>query len=82
MDGQYMIHDSGNIKFARTIIRMPEPDKLNKKALAKIAVTPWDLLVPREADVIFEDKSEGVQEVTKGKAVMSRQVYIKASDIE
>ena len=36
--GQYMIHDSGNIKFARTIMRMPEPEKFNKEELAKIAV--------------------------------------------
>ena len=57
--GQCMINDSGDIKFARTIIRMPEPDAFNKDELAKIDVTPWDLHVPREAEVIFKDKSEG-----------------------
>ena len=41
--GQYMIHDSGNVKFARTLLRMPEPDKFDKDELAKIVVTPWDL---------------------------------------
>ena len=61
---------------------MPEPDKFNKEELAKIAVTPWDLHVPREAEVIFKDKSEGVHDVAKDKVVMSRQVYIKASDID
>ena len=78
--GQYMIHDSGVIKFARTIMRMPEPDKFNKEELAKIAA--WDMHVPREMEVVFKDKSEGAQEAAKDKATMSRQVYIKASDIQ
>ena len=56
--GQYMVHDSGNKRFARSIMRMPEPDKFNKEELAKIAVTPWDLHVPREPEGILKDKSE------------------------
>ena len=38
--------------------------------------------MPREPEVFFKDKSEGVQDVARDKDVMSRQVYIKASDIE
>jgi hypothetical protein len=60
--GQYMIYDSGVIKFARTIMRMPEPDKFNKTELARVAVTPWDMHVPREMEVVFEDKSDEKQE--------------------
>ena len=56
--GQYMIDDSGVIKFARTIMRMPEPDKFNKTELARVAVTPWDMHVPREMEVVFKDKSD------------------------
>ena len=44
--GQYMIHDGGEVKYARTILRMPESNKFGRTELAKIAVTPWDLHVP------------------------------------
>ena len=40
----------------------------------KIAVTPWDVHVPREMEVVFKDKSDGAQEVAKDKVTMSRQV--------
>ena len=57
-------------------MRMPEPDKLNKDELSIIAGTPWDMQVPHEMEVVFKDKSDGVQEVMKDKVTMSRQVYI------
>ena len=63
-------------------MRMPKPDKFNEQELAKIAVTPWDMHVPREMEAVFRDKSEGAQEVAKDKVTLSRQVYIKASDIQ
>lgn len=44
--GQYMIHDSGVIRSARTIMRMPEPGKLNKDELSKIADTPGTCTCP------------------------------------
>ena len=47
--GQYIIHDGGEVKYARTILRMPEANKFDRAELAKIAVIPWDLHVPREA---------------------------------
>ena len=53
-----MVHDSGSIKFATTIMRMPEPDKFNKEELAKIAVTPWGLHVPCEPEVVLKGKSK------------------------
>ena len=37
--GQYMIHDGGEFKYARTILRMPEANKFAWTELAKIAVT-------------------------------------------
>ena len=38
--------------------------------------------VPREMEVVFKDKSDEKQETMKDKVTMSRQVYIKATDIE
>ena len=53
--------------FARTILRMPEPNKFDKGELAKIAVTLWDLHVPREVDVGFKEKNEKTQDLGKEK---------------
>ena len=47
-----------------------------------MAVTPWDMHVPREMEVVFKDKSDEKQETMKDKVTMSRQVFIKATDIE
>ena len=47
-----------------------------------MAVTPWDMHVPREMEVVFKDKSDEKQETMKDKVTMSRRVYIKATDIE
>ena len=58
-------------------MRMPEPDKFNKTELARVAVTPWDMHVPREMEVVFKDKSDEKQETMKDKVTMSREVYIK-----
>ena len=38
--GQYVIHNGGEVKYARTILRMPEANKFDRTELAKIAVTP------------------------------------------
>ena len=80
--GQYMTHDGGEVKYARTILRMPEANKFDRTELAKIAVTPWDLHVPREDAVVLKDKKEVVDDNLQDKAAMSRQVYIKPSDIQ
>ena len=53
--GQYMIHDGGQVKYARTVVRMPEVNKFDRDKLAKIAATPWDFHVPRGTEVVFKE---------------------------
>ena len=52
--GQYMIHDGGEVTYARTILRMPEANKFDRTELARTAVIPWDLHAPRVVDVVFQ----------------------------
>ena len=61
---------------------MPGANKFDRAELAKIAVTPWDLHVPREDEVVFKDKKEVVDDNLQDKVAVSRQAYIKPSDIE
>ena len=77
-----MIHDGGEVKYARTILIMPEANKFDRAELAKIALTPWDLHVPRHDEVVFKEKKEVVDDGLQDKVAVSRQVYIKLSDID
>ena len=51
--GQYMIHVGDGIQYARTVMRLPEPNKWEKDRLAEIKATPWSLHVPKDPEVIF-----------------------------
>ena len=61
---------------------MPEANKLDWAELAKIAVTPWDLLVSRDDEVVFKEKNEAVDESLQDKVAVSRQAYIKPADVK
>ena len=80
--GQYMIHGGDEVKYARTVLRMPEANKFDKDELGKIASTPWDLHKPRDLEVVFKEKKEATGEVLQDKVAISRQVYIKPADLE
>ena len=64
---KYMIHNGGEAKYARTLLRVPEANKFDRTELVKIVVTPWDLHVPREAGVIFKDKKEVADDNPRGR---------------
>ena len=65
-----MIHDGGEVKHARTILIMPEANKFDRAVLVKIAVTPWDLHVPHDDEVVFKEKKEVVDDGLQDKAVL------------
>lgn len=76
-----MVHDNEEIKYARTVIRLPETNKFQKDALGRIRATPYDPHQAAELEVIFRDKKETEHQTFENKVALSRQVYIKASDI-
>ena len=76
-----MIHDERRVMYARTVPRKPNPLKFNKGDLAKVAVTPWSLHVPKDDEVLFRDLKFSEKDDFKEKTSIARQVYIKPSDI-
>ena len=56
--GQYMVHGGDGIFYARTILRLPEPNKWDKDELAKIRATPWSLHAPKYTEIVSKDKKD------------------------
>ena len=79
--GQYMLHDGETMRLARMVMRMPTADKSSKDALSAIALTPYSLHVPNGPEVIFREAAEAQGPLLNPKVALSRQVYIKPSDI-
>ena len=80
--GQYILHGDEGIKFARTVVRLPEANKFDQAELNKVASTPWDLHKPRETEVVFKEKKEDEEDLMKeNKIAVSRAVYIKPEDL-
>ena len=80
--GQYMVYSDNSIKLARTVVRVPESEKWCKESRAGVKVTPHSLHVPQETEVIFKDKAEVEKNDFTDKAIVSRNVYLRASDFE
>ena len=63
-------------------MRVPEANKWDNEALAKVHLTPWGLHKPRDLEIVFEEKADRVDvDDLEGKVALSRQVYIKAQDL-
>jgi hypothetical protein len=61
---------------------LPEANKFDKAELGKVASTPWDLHRQRNVEVIFKEKKEDEENLTKdNKIALSRAVYIKPEDL-
>ena len=61
---------------------MLETNKFDRDELAKIAVTPWNLHVPRETEVVFKEKKEVADDNLQDKVSLPGQVCIKPADLE
>ena len=71
-----MLHDGSEVKFPRTVMRMPGTEKWNQEALVKVGWTPYDLHQPRGPEVIFREKTDEKVENPKELISMARHVYI------
>ena len=54
MAGQYMISHNNEIKYSRTILRLPDDEKWNRGMLQQLSVTPQALHVEPAPEVIFK----------------------------
>ena len=85
MTGQYRLFSNGTVKYARTVRRVPDQEKWCSERLQEITVTPWNLHIPRDADVIFKKKLEAEAEVEKAKEEILRKIRrapITKADLE
>ena len=80
--GQHTLYDGESIKLARAAMRFPEADKQDKDALSKVHVTPWDLHNARDLEVVLKEKVEKDDVDFEDGVALSRQVYIKAQDLQ
>ena len=63
--GQYMIWDGDRVAYCRTMVGLNDAEKWKSGQLAKIRVTPWQMHVPVEPDVIFREKRDDDQPVIR-----------------
>ena len=57
LDGQHILFDpkTSNVCRARTIMRLPNPQKWCRDSVVKVSVTPFQLHVDQGPDAVFQD---------------------------
>ena len=79
---QYMLYSDEGVKLARTVMRFPDANKLDKDVLSGVRASPWDLHQAKESEVVFKPKEAQAEQDFQTKVSLSRQVYLRASDFE
>ena len=78
--GQYMIYGDDVVHLARTVTRVPESEKWQKDALANVKLTPYNMHVPTEPEVVFREKPNEGNDVPVDRMQLARQLYLKPDD--
>ena len=71
----------GVVRYARTLLRMPEPQKWAVDMIRDMLTTPW-ALHESEAPGIIHHKSTTQVEVAQNKPAQVRRLYILPEDLE
>ena len=81
--GQYTIYDIElkAVRHARTILRLPEPQKWSIGDVQGIAVTPWSIHEPTGPEVTFPQKDTAPENLP-AKQRMARRMYIRQEDLD
>ena len=61
-------------------MRVTQPEKFDREALAKIAVTPYKPHAPRELEVVFKNNEVEPVVPLEDKVPLARRVYMKPED--
>ena len=83
--GQYVFWADNDIRYCRTMLRMPDAQKWSAESLATITGTPWDVHAREAAapEVVFKPRDEVAETAARAEEPLQRRrVYIKQSDIE
>ena len=78
--GQYMLYANDEVKFARTIVRVPEREKWSKELLSAVKLTPRSLHQPRDSEIVFREKVDEEGKLFDDRVVVARQLQLRASD--
>ena len=79
---QHTLHSGGEMRLARTVVRVLEAEKWSKELLATVAVTPMSMHQPREPEVNFKEKTDVDKEPFVDKPQIARRTYLRATDFE
>ena len=85
--GQYIIHDPlmGGLRYARTIVSMPEPQRWSIDAVQNVNVSPWSTYVS-EAPRVIHHQQDTPPEARGGsppdRLAQVRRLYIRQSDLD
>ena len=82
-----MVHDPamGGLRFARTVISMPQPQRWSIERVRQVSVTPWSMHTPEEPGVIHH-QPEATPQARGGEGqerlAQVRRLYIRQSDLD
>ena len=85
--GQHIVYDRdmGGIRYARTVMALPEPQRWSLDKVQQVAVTPWSLHTATESEVIIhkgEDPAPARGGEEPAKLAQVRRLYIRQSDLD
>ena len=80
--GQYIIHDTEKhaLRFARTMMRLPEDLKWDMTSIELISVTPFDQHAAHDPEVAFQERPEISGDTDVMKKSNARTLYIKGDN--
>ena len=85
LTGQYRLFRDGMLRFARTVKRVPNPDKWCSDRLQQVSLTPWKLHNPKTDEVIFKKKVDAEAEAKQAQQDILRKIKrapITRSDLD
>ena len=73
--------NNGGIRYARTLISMPDPQKIDVEMIAAVSATPWSVHETREESAVFDKKAIVEQQIPAEPTPSVRGVYVKQEDL-
>ena len=72
----------GGIRHSRTLISLPDPQKVDVDKIAAVSATPWSLHERRDDAPVFDKKEVAEKPATAEQVPGVRDVYIKQADLD
>ena len=81
---QYIFWDvkAGGLKYSRTLMRMPDPQKWSAEKVAMVRATPWTVYAEKKPEVVFKDKAQIDEQAVRQQIAQVRRLYIRQQDLD